>query len=79
MRGAATLLNFRKLVVEMLQRSHQYFPVARIVSGFEIVNDTGAGQKQAFPFFHSLRFHGTEGCSAACGSTGFRRLDLGFH
>jgi hypothetical protein len=49
------------------------------VSGFEIVNDTGAGQKQAFPFFHSLRFHGTEGCSAACGSTGFRRLDLGFH
>ena len=40
----------------MFQSGQQYFPIAWIVRGFQIMNDSSAGQKEAFTLFDTFRF-----------------------
>jgi len=70
------LFNFGKLVVEMLQCGQQDFPVAWIVSGFKIMNNTSAREEEAFALLDSFRFQGVQSYATAGGSPGFCQFDL---
>lgn len=55
----------------MFQRGQQYFPITWIVRGFKIMDNTSAGQEEAFALLDSFRFHGAQSCAAVRGTPGF--------
>jgi len=60
----------------MLQRGQQYFPIAWIVRGFQIMNNTSAREEQAFALLDSFRFQGVQSYATAGGSPGLCQFDL---
>lgn len=56
----------------MFQGGGQDLAIARVIRGFQIVNNANAGQHQALTLFQAFCFHGIKGHSSGCGTPGFR-------